>query len=682
MNDTEKFRHFSVINDFLRRHKDYTPSNREEYEKFKEQLLSLNEPLRNMGKGHAVWDMNKKIKELYKKVQKRFHAVERKERSKGLVDITSPKVEAYLDQFNLVKTAANTPLPQQTSHMEIEEEEKEGKPVAVSCKSCFGRRKTKKKGKKSYDEFYGGKRRRRKKKTRKKRGGNGKKKKGLVKEGIAETDRKGLPEYPYIQIDNPPKEWKMKGGLRKKKTRKKRGGKIVVKDIENECEKNDSDEDTGNKLCPVSYDELGKNGEYIVKDGENGYCFNYSSIKNKNGNFRTSMDKNPMNRNLWTPEFIRELDWVQNDMKRKNKKKENKLMRTNGRYWIQGDDFWQGDMTMESYIEQPCCTKCEPHGCMSALGCGVDKCSTCDENFQPTGTKKKCEKLPWIARGGRRKKKTRKKRGKGAIQSYFAREQPQRDYTWNVAQFNGDYDDFGAAQRILELCMRDDDFRSPEEEADHRSVYQRSIIDDYHNPDRRLWETLLRWMRLQTTREEQQQFFRNPPGGPPGPPGQIATPAAGGGRRKKKTRKKRGGEKSKKIKKLTKIFQQYPKIFPSGYFRFLAARLENHINKNTLWYRNGVVLTWIKYQKTVKKNDKCIIKPGDVKLDQIVNKNQGNGAAKKVVMQFLKKFEKNRVWLEVRANNKRAIRFYRKNGFKKVCNIKFGDIPGIMMVKN
>ena len=153
-------------------------------------------------------------------------------------------------------------------------------------------------------------------------------------------------------------------------------------------------------------------------------------------------------------------------------------------------------------------------------------------------------------------------------------------------------------------------------------------------------------------------------------------------RKVRKTRKKRGGDKSKKIKKLTKIFQQYPKIFPSGYFRFLAARLENHINKNTLWYRNGVVLTWIQYQKTVKKNDKCIIKPGDVKLDQIVNKNQGNGAAKKVVMQFLKKFEKNRIWLEVRANNKRAIRFYRKNGFKKVCNIKFGEIPGVMMVKN
>jgi len=319
MNDSEKFRHFSVINDFLREHEDYTPGNREEYERFKKKLLSLNAPLRNMNtRDQLVRKKNRQLKNMFIETQKRFHAVERKKRSKGLVDITSPKVKAYLDEFNLVKKAANTPIPQPTpTPIEIEQEEE---PAAVSCKSCFGRRrKTKKKGKKSYDKFevYGGKRRRTKKKTR-----------------------------------------------------------------------------------------------------------------------------------------------------------------------------------------------------------------------------------------------------------------------------------------------------------------------------------------------------------------------------KKKTRKKRGGEKSKKIKKLTKIFQQYPKIFPSGYFRFLAARLENHINKNTLWYRNGVVLTWIKYQKTVKKNDKCIIKPGDVKLDQIVNKNQGNGAAKKVVMQFLKKFEKNRVWLEVRANNKRAIRFYRKNGFKKVCNIKFGDIPGIMMVKN
>ena len=153
----------------------------------------------------------------------------------------------------------------------------------------------------------------------------------------------------------------------------------------------------------------------------------------------------------------------------------------------------------------------------------------------------------------------------------------------------------------------------------------------------------------------------------------FATNVARGGR-KKKTRKKRGGEKSKRVKSLIKIFQQYPEIFPSGYFRFLGARLQNHIDKKTLWYKNGVILTWIKYQKTVKKKPKCIIKPGDVKLDQIVNKNQGNGAAKKIVLQFLEKFKKDRIWLEVRANNKRAIRFYKDRGFKRVCKIKFGEI--------
>ena len=337
MNDSDESKHFSVITNFLREHEDYTPNNREEYERFKKQLKDLNKPLKNMNRRvlrnsvrQLVRKKNKELTDMYLTTRKRFYAAER---SKGLVDITSPKVRAYLDEFNLMKTASNTPLPQPTpSHIETKQEAvpdaqpplvestAEATPAKVSCKSCFGRiRKTKKN--ENYDEFYGGKRRRNKKKTRKKRG-------------------------------------------------------------------------------------------------------------------------------------------------------------------------------------------------------------------------------------------------------------------------------------------------------------------------------------------------------------------------KRKTRKKRGGEKSKKIKKLTKIFQQYPKIFPSGYFRFLAARLENHLNKNTLWYRNGVVLTWIQYKKTVKKTPKCIVKPGDVKLDQIVNKNQGNGAAKKVVLQFLKKFRKNRIWLEVRANNKRAIRFYRKNGFKKVCNIKFGEIPGIMMVKN
>jgi len=498
MNDSEKFRYFSVINDFLRQHKDYTPDNREEYEIFKKQLLDLNKPLKNMNtRDLLVRKKNTQLKNMYIETRERFHVVERKERSKGLVNITSPKVKAYLDEFNLVKTAANTPLPQPIhSPIEIEQEEE---PEAVSCKSCFGiRRKTKKKGKKSYDEFYGGKRRLRKKKTR-------------------------------------------------KKNRNKRGGRKLHLFLE----------EINNRLRAVEsgYGDIASNTNNIALNAVNNLkIVNQQAIHNANFNdLFDSIGSNQENIAL-IRSFINHKGFPSRS--------------SDGRTTMQ---LWERHLNSQRRR---------------------------GENTR------ELRDSEMIGGGGRRKKKTRKKRGSN-----------------------------GKKKKVKKGVVETDGKGLPE--------YPYIQID---NPPKE-WKME-------------------------------------GGRRKKKTRKKRGGEKSKKIKKLTKIFQQYPKIFPSGYFRFLAARLENHINKNTLWYRNGVVLTWIKYQKTVKKNDKCIIKPGDVKLDQIVNKNQGNGAAKKVVMQFLKKFEKNRIWLEVRANNKRAIKFYRKNGFKKVCNIKFGEIPGIMMVKN
>ena len=153
-------------------------------------------------------------------------------------------------------------------------------------------------------------------------------------------------------------------------------------------------------------------------------------------------------------------------------------------------------------------------------------------------------------------------------------------------------------------------------------------------------------------------------------------------KRKNKTRKLKGGKKSKRIKDIIDVFKLYPDIFPRGYFRFLPGTLEKHEEKKTLQYTNGVVLTWTVYQKTVKKG-KAVIKPGDVKINQLVNKNQGNGKAKKIFLDFLKKKGKNKtVWLEVRANNKRAIRFYKKNGFKKVTDITFGEkMKGILMVR-
>ena len=166
---------------------------------------------------------------------------------------------------------------------------------------------------------------------------------------------------------------------------------------------------------------------------------------------------------------------------------------------------------------------------------------------------------------------------------------------------------------------------------------------------------------------------------------QSIAPQPGGRRtrRKKITRKRKNKTtKNTKVKRIVSIFKQYPKIFPRGYFRYLESSIKDRIQKKEIIFKNGVVLTWNKYRKTVKKTSKCIFKPGDIKIKQLVNKNEGNGAAKKIFLEFLKKHQKCTLWLEVRKNNTRAIKFYKKNGFKKACDTKFGSIQGIIMMKN
>ena len=149
----------------------------------------------------------------------------------------------------------------------------------------------------------------------------------------------------------------------------------------------------------------------------------------------------------------------------------------------------------------------------------------------------------------------------------------------------------------------------------------------------------------------------------------------------KRTRKKGGGNKPKKVYDIIKIFKQYPNIFPRGYFRFLPAVLEKHIKDKTLIYKNGVVLTYTKYKKRPNKYAKYGIEGGDVKIHQFLNKNQGNGKAKSMFKKFINKHKKSNFVLEVMKNNRRAIKFYNKNGFRKVGNTKFGKLSGIIMVK-
>ena len=56
--------------------------------------------------------------------------------------------------------------------------------------------------------------------------------------------------------------------------------------------------------------------------------------------------------------------------------------------------------------------------------------------------------------------------------------------------------------------------------------------------------------------------------------------------------------------------------------------------------------------------------------------------AKKIFLAFMKKHKDSNLLLDVLGNNKRAIKFYKKNGFKKIADTKFGKkMKGIVMLK-
>lgn len=131
------------------------------------------------------------------------------------------------------------------------------------------------------------------------------------------------------------------------------------------------------------------------------------------------------------------------------------------------------------------------------------------------------------------------------------------------------------------------------------------------------------------------------------------------------------------------IFKLYPDVFPGGYYRFLRGRLNDKILKKELIYLDGVVLTWTKYKRKTKISPTVSILKDEIKINQLVNKNQGNGMAKKIFQDFLNK-HKTTFYLDVKKDNKRAIDFYKKNNFVVVGEKTFGlmKIPGLVMKRD
>lgn len=119
------------------------------------------------------------------------------------------------------------------------------------------------------------------------------------------------------------------------------------------------------------------------------------------------------------------------------------------------------------------------------------------------------------------------------------------------------------------------------------------------------------------------------------------------------------------INEIMSIFRKYKLIFQ----HIRSDIVLGMINKGRVIFDSGVVITFIKYKRKTRLGT-YTAQRGDCHLHQIVTEIQGNGTAQYVLNKFFKFVDSN-IILAVKDDNIRAIKFYTKNGFKKVGNISW-----------
>jgi len=125
------------------------------------------------------------------------------------------------------------------------------------------------------------------------------------------------------------------------------------------------------------------------------------------------------------------------------------------------------------------------------------------------------------------------------------------------------------------------------------------------------------------------------------------------------------------------IFKQHKKIFPHIRIDYIKSMIE----KGNCVLDNGVVIMFLRYKRHNRIG--TIRAPKDsYTIKQIVNSMPGNGNASDVMNKFLEQIDEV-VFLSVRADNIRAIKFYENNEFVSVgtINWKQGIIPGIVFAR-
>ena len=132
--------------------------------------------------------------------------------------------------------------------------------------------------------------------------------------------------------------------------------------------------------------------------------------------------------------------------------------------------------------------------------------------------------------------------------------------------------------------------------------------------------------------------------------------------------------KIEEIKEVYAIFSKHKEVFPHIRFDYLQRKIDS----GCCVYDNDVVITYTVYKRKQRIGDNHAVK-GDVMLHQIVNADPSNGNSGDVLQRFLEHTVQGKlVWLSVRSDNERAIKFYEKMGFELMGNIFWmkGKLPG------
>ncbi len=130
------------------------------------------------------------------------------------------------------------------------------------------------------------------------------------------------------------------------------------------------------------------------------------------------------------------------------------------------------------------------------------------------------------------------------------------------------------------------------------------------------------------------------------------------------------------LKDVMKLFQKHKDIFP----HIRQDYVKREIEKGNVIYQDGVVIIYGIYQRK-QKIGTVWAKAGDAHIGQIVS--SGIPLRASFILNMFFNEMKRDVWLTVRLENRKACKFYTKNGMKHVSAIFWvnGTLPGLVYKK-